>query len=224
MRRMPDDRRLSNTLDDPATGRTELTALTKTIAQFHESARRGAEIDREGTPDRLRTRWRSLLDPLHAQPADLVDPHRLARIDTLANRYIDGREPLLRSRIADGRIVDGHGDLLAEDIFDMPDGFRILDCLDFDDRLRYVDVLDDIAFLNADLVQFRCRCPNSVANQRIEHRPSGDSDATVPIADALAAGTLPWPDSIALDTTQPLSDTIADATSALVKGLVVAGR
>lgn len=66
-------------------------------------------------------------------------------------RYLDGREPLLARRIAEGRIVDGHGDLLAEDIFDLPDGFRILDCLDFDDRLRYVDCVDDIAFLAMDL-------------------------------------------------------------------------
>ncbi|MEV6325312.1 AAA family ATPase [Nocardia sp. NPDC051787] len=66
-------------------------------------------------------------------------------------RYIDGRAPLLTERIADGRIVDGHGDLLAEDIFVLPDGFRILDCLDFDDELRYVDGLDDAAFLAMDL-------------------------------------------------------------------------
>ncbi|MFI6172485.1 AAA family ATPase [Nocardia sp. NPDC051052] len=66
-------------------------------------------------------------------------------------RFIDGRESLLMNRIADDRIVDGHGDLQAEDIFDLADGFRVLDCLDFDDRLRYVDCLDDIAFLAMDL-------------------------------------------------------------------------
>ena len=33
--------------------------------------------------------------------------------------------------------MDGHGDLLAEDIFCLPDGPRILDCLEFDDRLRW---------------------------------------------------------------------------------------
>ena len=41
----------------------------------------------------------------------------------------------------DGRIVDGHGDLLADDIFCLDDGPRILDCLDFDDRLRWLDGL-----------------------------------------------------------------------------------
>ncbi len=47
--------------------------------------------------------------------------------------------------------MDGHGDLLAEDIFCLDDGPRILDCLDFDDQLRWLDGLDDAAFLAMDL-------------------------------------------------------------------------
>ena len=53
--------------------------------------------------------------------------------------------------MADGRIVDGHGDLICDDIFCLPDGPRVLDCLEFDDSLRYLDGLDDIAFLAMDL-------------------------------------------------------------------------
>ncbi|QIS03676.1 AAA family ATPase [Nocardia brasiliensis] len=154
MRRMPEQRRLSNTLDDPALSRTRLAALVQVLALFQHCARRGPEIDAQGEPDALRQRWQVLVDSLAEQPAEVADPHLVARIRWLAMRYIDGREPLLRNRITDGRIVDGHGDLLAEDIFDLPDGFRVLDCLDFDDRLRFVDCLDDIAFLAMDL-EFR---------------------------------------------------------------------
>ena len=48
-------------------------------------------------------------------------------------------------------VRDGHGDLLAEDIFCLDDGPRILDCLAFDDELRWGDVLGDVAFLVMDL-------------------------------------------------------------------------
>ena len=41
--------------------------------------------------------------------------------------------------------------MLADDIFCLDDGPRVLDCLEFDDHLRYVDGLDDIAFLAMDL-------------------------------------------------------------------------
>ena len=72
-------------------------------------------------------------------------------IEQLAHRYLDGRTALLGERIANGRIVDGHGDLLAEDIFCLDDGPRILDGLEFDDRLRWGDVLYDVGFLAMDL-------------------------------------------------------------------------
>ncbi|MGQ4615975.1 AAA family ATPase [Nocardia sp. R7R-8] len=151
MRRMPDALRLSTTLADPARRPTGLSALAETLARFHAGARRGAGIDRAGTPAQLRRRWDTLLRPLRDHPRALSDPGLLARAEYLAMRFIDGRTALLTQRIADGRVVDGHGDLLAEDIFVLPDGFRILDCLDFDDELRFVDGLDDAAFLAMDL-------------------------------------------------------------------------
>jgi aminoglycoside phosphotransferase family enzyme len=65
--------------------------------------------------------------------------------------YIDGRHALLTSRMAAGLVRDGHGDLLADDIFCLADGPRALDCLDFDNRLRWIDVLDDVACLATDV-------------------------------------------------------------------------
>ncbi|WP_051026964.1 bifunctional aminoglycoside phosphotransferase/ATP-binding protein [Nocardia higoensis] len=151
MRRMSGATRLSSVLADPSSEPSPLPALATTVARFHRAARRAPEIDEAGRPERLRHRWRTLLDPLAERPCPGIDPAVLARVDALAMRYIDGRPPLLDDRIAAGRIVDGHGDMLAEDIFVLPDGFRILDCLDFDDQLRYVDALDDAAFLAMDL-------------------------------------------------------------------------
>ncbi|MGF0319727.1 AAA family ATPase [Nocardia fluminea] len=151
MRRMPEDRRLSALLtarDDEHP--VDLSALVHLLVGFHDRAERSSEIDRAGSADALRDRWRSVLGPLREASRELVDIPMVERIEHRAMRYLDGRTSLLDSRINDGHIVDGHGDLLAEDIFDLPDGFRVLDCLDFDDRLRYVDRLDDVSFLAMD--------------------------------------------------------------------------
>jgi predicted kinase len=53
--------------------------------------------------------------------------------------------------VAGGWVCDGHGDLLADDVFVLDDGPRALDCLDFDPRLAFGDVAADIAFLAMDL-------------------------------------------------------------------------
>lgn len=151
MRRMPEQRRLSTILSDPTADGGRLPVLVRTLVAFHDRARRGVDIDRAGTADALRERWFTVLGTLRQQPDDLIEPGRVAGIEDRAMRYIRGRIPLFEHRVSEGRIVDGHGDLLAQDIFDLPDGFRILDCLDFDDRLRHIDRLDDIAFLAMDL-------------------------------------------------------------------------
>ncbi len=81
----------------------------------------------------------------------LLDGAQLGRITELSERYVSGREALFRRRVVEGRIGDGHGDLLSDDIFCLEDGPRIIDCLEFDDRLRYSDVVEDVAFLAMDL-------------------------------------------------------------------------
>ena len=81
----------------------------------------------------------------------MLDPGVAAAVEELARRYLDGRGRLFAARIAQGKTCDGHGDLLADDIFCLDDGPRILDCIEFDDQLRYGDVLADVAFLAMDL-------------------------------------------------------------------------
>jgi aminoglycoside phosphotransferase family enzyme len=44
-------------------------------------------------------------------------------------------------------LIDRHGDLRPEHVW-LGDSVRIIDCLEFNDRLRMVDPLDEIAFLD----------------------------------------------------------------------------
>jgi predicted kinase len=91
------------------------------------------------------------LEELGAFADTVLDRARLDEVSELAHRYLLGRSALLEDRVAGGLVVDGHGDLLAGDIFCLTDGPRILDCIEFDDRLRHGDVLADVAFLAMDL-------------------------------------------------------------------------
>jgi aminoglycoside phosphotransferase family enzyme/predicted kinase len=151
MRRMPADRRLSTLIASVVDVSGELRLVARQLAVHHSTARRSPRIDHAGSQAALRTRWRDNLTALDAFGGRLLDVGTLDRITTLALSYVDGRGPLLRSRIEAGMIRDGHGDLLADDIFGLPDGPRILDCLEFDDDLRAVDGLDDAACLAMDL-------------------------------------------------------------------------
>ncbi|MBB1246154.1 AAA family ATPase [Streptomyces durbertensis] len=151
MRRMPDGRRLARLVREGVDVRDALRALARMLAVWHARAPRGPAVVREGTRDALAGRWEDSFAQVRALAEDGPVPDGVAEVRHLVRRYLAGRKPLFDSRIEEGRVVDGHGDLLAEDVFCLDDGPRVLDCLEFDDRLRYVDGLDDAAFLAMDL-------------------------------------------------------------------------
>lgn len=150
MRRMPPERRLASLAREGRGGEC-LESLAEVVAGFHRRAPAGPEIDAECTRDAIAARWEANIEQMEDFAANLEDAGLPERIALLARSYLAGRNPLFDQRIAQGRIRDGHGDLLADDIYCLEDGPRVLDCLEFDDRLRYVDVLDDAGFLAMDL-------------------------------------------------------------------------
>ncbi|MFF8843386.1 AAA family ATPase [Streptomyces sp. NPDC015127] len=153
MRRMPAERRLSQLVREGASVDDALRAVARLLATRHADARRAPEVDEQGTRDALSSRWEASFAQVRALADGVRVSGGVAEIERLVRRYLAGRKKLFDARIEQARIVDGHGDLLAEDIFCLDDAPRVLDCLEFDDRLRYVDGLDDAAFLAMDLEQ-----------------------------------------------------------------------
>jgi len=150
MRRMPDHRRLSAMLTKGQDVDDHVREIARMLATFHSKVAGDAEAN-EVAFFGLRKRWDdNLAQTEHFTPRLLpADWHE--EIAALAREYIDGRLPLLCERASHGLAVEGHADLLAEDIFCLPDHPRIIDCLEFDRDLRFVDVLDDAAFLAMDM-------------------------------------------------------------------------
>jgi uncharacterized protein len=151
MRRHPDARRLATMVrrGEPVEG--HLSSIACKLAAFHADAKRGRRADACGSVVAVRGRWRENLTALRRFAPGLVALESVDEVERLAMQFVDGRTVLFTGRIVDRRIVDGHGDLTAEDTFCLPDGPALLDCLEFDDRLRFVDGLDDAAFLAMDL-------------------------------------------------------------------------
>ena len=151
MRRYPDSCRLATLVKTGAPVEDHLASVAETLARFHEGAVQGWAIDACGTVNAISARWQENLDELHRYADAVLAGEALREVKRLAAQFIDGRTVLFAQRISDRRMVDGHADLLADDIFCMPGGPVVLDCLEFDDDLRHVDGIDDAAFLAMDL-------------------------------------------------------------------------
>ncbi len=148
MRRMPDERRLARLAADGLDLDAQVTRLAGVLAQFHLHARPAPEV---GSTAAALRQWRANTAQLLEHGRQQVDLGQVHRLQQLAERYLAGRGPLFAARRAAGRFRDGHGDLLADDVFLLDDGPRVLDCLEFDPALRAGDVLSDVAFLAMDL-------------------------------------------------------------------------
>lgn len=132
MRRYPDASRLATLILRGSPVEEELAQIATVLARFHDEADRGTHIDAQAEASTVAARWQENLFELRniggaAAPVELID-----QVDRLATNYVSGRTGLFMQRTAEGRIVDGHGDLLAEDIFCLADGPALLDCLEFD--------------------------------------------------------------------------------------------
>ncbi len=151
MRRMPAARRLSTLVRAGVPVADQVRRIARQVAAFHANARRGPQISAEGGRDAILRRWSDSFAQVRRFRGSVLDDGLTGEIERRTVEFLAGRGPLFDDRIAAGRIVDGHGDLLADDIFCLDDGPRILDCIEFDDRLRWLDGLDDAAFLAMDL-------------------------------------------------------------------------
>lgn len=149
MNRMPAQRSLAHLVSSGADVEDCISAIARRIAEFHASAETSAEISSVAAPEALVANWQVNLGEISRLA--VLGPDMFEEIGELMSRYLLGRAPLFESRIKGGRIRDGHGDLLAADIFCVEPAPVILDCIEFDDRLRWGDVISDIAFLVMDL-------------------------------------------------------------------------
>jgi aminoglycoside phosphotransferase family enzyme/predicted kinase len=151
MRRHPDSRCLATLVTDGRSVETELEQIATLLARFHRTAERNHLIDTCATVDAVTARWRENLAELRSYAPDIVPVDGIAELERLFTTFVSSRRALFERRIEEHRIIDGHGDLLAADIYCLPEGPALLDCLEFDDHLRHVDGVDDAAFLAMDL-------------------------------------------------------------------------
>ena len=151
MQRMPADRKLSTLLATGARVEQHIRRIARVMAAFHARAKTSDEIAAMGTRDAVAESWEQNFREMQPFVTHLLPADEFEAVEALARKYLSGRAPLFSARVARGRVRDGHGDLLADDIFCLEDGPRILDCIEFNDAFRYADVIADIAFLAMDL-------------------------------------------------------------------------
>ena len=147
MRRLDEDQTLEHAVLENRLQRWQLDRLIATLIQFYRRAQRAflsPAVHLRDWRNSLLENRRVLLDARLGLPSGLI-----RRVDSVQHRFLFHRQNALEQRICKRSIVDGHGDLRPEHIW-LGDPVRIIDCLEFNPRLRTVDPFDEIAFLSVE--------------------------------------------------------------------------
>jgi predicted kinase len=73
---------------------------------------------------------------------------RLKYVQKCAESFLTDYKDLFYKRHKEGFVKDGHGDLRAEHLFFSDDGIQLIDCIEFNERFRTNDVVNEAAFLS----------------------------------------------------------------------------
>jgi aminoglycoside phosphotransferase family enzyme/predicted kinase len=154
MRRLDDHQMLGYLVETNQVDDAVWPALSKRLAEFYAEAATGEGVNEWGT---LPVVWHNIEENLQqSEPyvGTIVARTQLRLIDEASREFLDREKGLLEARLEAGKVREGHGDLhLAHIYVEGPDAadLQIIDCIDFNPRLRCLDVSVDVAFLSMDL-------------------------------------------------------------------------
>jgi len=155
MREFPQSALLSSTL-----GRRELTpahvdALARRVANFHLGIPAAAADSPYGDPDDLLRLALDNFDEIRSSTRGALERGEVAELERWTRRQHAALRRILECRRESGFVREGHGDLHLGNMALVDDSITIFDCIDFNDRLRWIDVMNDAAFTVMDLVDRR---------------------------------------------------------------------
>jgi uncharacterized protein len=149
MDRVEPSQTLEHRVDELTAQPRDLENVGRVLARFHAEA--PAAPAPAGSPQRW-TDWAAqITQALREAPDEVLSTGRVEAACMFLERWLELSEPLLRQRLAEGHIRDGHGDLRLNHVVFANDTVEVLDCVEFDDALRRNDVLADLSFLVMEL-------------------------------------------------------------------------
>jgi uncharacterized protein len=155
MQRFPDGALWSEQVAQGTLAPGHIDALAQKISGFHGAAavaRVGSAYGLAAVHERVTNGLIDAVDAWQGRlPASARERGWPALREWLAAQ-VTALAPLWQARQRNGRVRECHGDLHLANVLQLGAEATAFDALEFDDTLRWIDVLDDIAFLAMDLI------------------------------------------------------------------------
>ncbi|QAU35172.1 hypothetical protein [Janthinobacterium sp. 17J80-10] len=144
MRRLPMRHMLDYAIRDGSACEKDISALATRMSAFYAACTPiplEAENYRRRFSDDVARNAGELCTPAYGLPGAQV-----AMVCQAHAEFLQRHGSMLAQRLAESRIVEGHGDLRPEHICLRPE-LAVIDCLEFSRDLRIIDAVDELGFL-----------------------------------------------------------------------------
>ncbi len=129
----------------------DLDRIVSRLKDFYEAETPTQKITNWGRIKNLKISTSENSDQTRAFVGVTISKEAFEAIAFYTSLFYTQKGKLFSARVRERRIRDCHGDLHLEHIHLAPKTLSIFDCIEFNDRFRYIDVASDVAFLAMDL-------------------------------------------------------------------------
>jgi uncharacterized protein len=151
MTQLPAFRTMKQLLRNGAMDKTALGHLARILTVFYEKAATGGAVDAMGASAVIEKNCMENFEETAKHVDNLIDAQTFENAKNSTQAFLRQHRQWFDNRVEIHKIRDGHGDLRAGHIYFCQDRIQIIDCIEFNERFRYVDVICDLAFLCMDL-------------------------------------------------------------------------
>ncbi|MFL2639789.1 MAG: AAA family ATPase [Dehalococcoidia bacterium] len=152
MKRLPQKTMLDERLKQGTFSKPMAADLGNKIAEFHINSTKGTQISQVGSYEGVKKNIEENFSQLIPYIGQTIDKEIYDEIVDYSRNFMEKRKNLFIERADNEFVRDVHGDLRTEQISVTDDGVvSILDCIEFNDRMRWIDTAADLAFILMDL-------------------------------------------------------------------------
>ncbi len=151
MHRLQEDKLLIHQIESPSFEYSKITLLANCLSQYYAQYPVEDERKHWGNAEHLLVSVQENFDQMQAFVGDSLSELAYNFLKTYQIDFLKNETQLFLQRIAEGKIKDCHGDVRAEHIYIDEEKVSIYDCIEFNERFRCIDQLNDLAFLTMDL-------------------------------------------------------------------------
>ncbi|SET78857.1 MULTISPECIES: AAA family ATPase [Marinobacter] len=166
-----------------------LSELAEQVARFHDTLPPVPEEKPLGTPAAVFAAMQENFDQIRPLlGSDQVLEDQLTALEDWTRSTFERQQDVIARRRADGYVRECHGDLHLANITVYQEKVTVFDCIEFSEPFRWIDVINDLAFLLMDLESRReFALASHTLNAYLEWRGDFDGIELLPLYKAYRA-------------------------------------